>query len=418
MADAADAAAARRRCVDRRLTVPPVSDDLTMIAGSRIVVRVSAASPHKAVEVIRQLVDPAHVAPVMTEGAHFIGETTLSALSSEKVQTSLWDETSPIPHTRLGQNADLIVVAPATARLLSDYASGRSDDLLTATLIATRAPVIVCPAMHTEMWEHPSVQDNVSTLRSRGVIVVDPEEGRLAGGDVGAGRLAAPEVIVAAVERVLTPRPRRSVRPDHRRRHREPIDPVRFIGNRSSGRQGHALAEKRRPRCDRHARHHDIAPVPPVSSGWGRHRCRDARGRAEPSEAADIVVMAAAVADFTPVTVAEHKIKKTDGVPIVELRPTADTLAALGASKTPGQTIVGFAAETFDVEANALGKLTRKGADLIVANDVAAPGVGFEHETNSVTILCASGRRHEVGLTSKRAVAREILDLIVDERRS
>ena len=125
-----------------------------------------------------------------------------------------------------------------------------------------------------------------------------------------------------------------------------------------------------------------------------------------------------AVADFTPVTVAEHKIKKTDGVPIVELRPTADTLAALGASKTPGQTIVGFAAETFDVEANALGKLTRKGADLIVANDVAAPGVGFEHETNSVTILCASGRRHEVGLTSKRAVAREILDLIVDERRS
>ena len=219
-----------------------------MIAGSRIVVGVSGGiAAYKAVEVIRRLVDAgAHVAPVMTEGAaHFIGETTLSALSSEKVQTSLWDETSPIPHTRLGQNADLIVVAPATARLLSDYASGRSDDLLTATLIATRAPVIVCPAMHTEMWEHPSVQDNVSTLRSRGVIVVDPEEGRLAGGDVGAGRLAAPEVIVAAVERVLT-------LPDLAGLSvlitaggtREPIDPVRFIGNRSSGRQGHALAEE------------------------------------------------------------------------------------------------------------------------------------------------------------------------------
>ncbi len=395
-----------------------------MIAGSRIVVGVSGGiAAYKAVEVIRRLVDAgAHVAPVMTEGAaHFIGETTLSALSSEKVQTSLWDETSPIPHTRLGQNADLIVVAPATARLLSDYASGRSDDLLTATLIATRAPVIVCPAMHTEMWEHPSVQDNVSTLRSRGVIVVDPEEGRLAGGDVGAGRLAAPEVIVAAVERVLTP-------PDLAGLSvlitaggtREPIDPVRFIGNRSSGRQGHALAEEAA------ARGATVTLVTttslPVPAGVERVGVATAAEMHEAvlsrSEAADIVVMAAAVADFTPVTVAEHKIKKTDGVPIVELRPTADTLAALGASKTPGQTIVGFAAETFDVEANALGKLTRKGADLIVANDVAAPGVGFEHETNSVTILCASGRRHEVGLTSKRAVAREILDLIVDERRS
>ena len=395
-----------------------------MIAGSRIVVGVSGGiAAYKAVEVIRRLVDAgAHVAPVMTEGAaHFIGETTLSALSSEKVQTSLWDETSPIPHTRLGQNADLIVVAPATARLLSDYASGRSDDLLTATLIATRAPVIVCPALHTEMWEHPSVQDNVSTLRSRGVIVVDPEEGRLAGGDVGAGRLAAPEVIVAAVERVLTP-------PDLAGLSvlitaggtREPIDPVRFIGNRSSGRQGHALAEEAA------ARGATVTLVTttslPVPAGVQRVGVATAAEMHEAvlsrSEAADIVVMAAAVADFTPVTVAEHKIKKTDGVPIVELRPTADTLAALGASKTPGQTIVGFAAETFDVEANALGKLTRKGADLIVANDVAAPGVGFEHETNSVTILCASGRRHEVGLTSKRAVAREILDLIVDERRS
>ncbi len=395
-----------------------------MIAGSRIVVGVSGGiAAYKAVEVIRRLVDAgAHVAPVMTEGAaHFIGETTLSALSSEKVQTSLWDETSPIPHTRLGQNADLIVVAPATARLLSDYATGRSDDLLTATLIASRAPVIVCPAMHTEMWEHPSVQDNVSTLRSRGVIVVDPEEGRLAGGDVGAGRLAAPEVIVAAVERVLTP-------PDLAGLSvlitaggtREPIDPVRFIGNRSSGRQGHALAEEAA------ARGATVTLVTttslPVPAGVQRVGVATAAEMHEAvlsrSEAADIVVMAAAVADFTPVTVAEHKIKKTDGVPIVELRPTADTLAALGASKTPGQTIVGFAAETFDVEANALGKLTRKGADLIVANDVAAPGVGFEHETNSVTILCASGRRHEVGLTSKRAVAREILDLIVDERRS
>lgn len=395
-----------------------------MISGSNIVVGVSGGiAAYKAVEVIRRLVDAgAHVAPIMTEGAsHFIGETTLSALSSERVQTSLWDESSPIPHTRLGQRADLIVVVPATARLLSDYASGRSDDLLTATLIATRAPVIVCPAMHTEMWEHPAVQDNLATLRRRGVIVVDPEEGRLAGGDVGAGRLAAPEVIVAAVERSLTSSDLDGLSVlITAGGTREPIDPVRFIGNRSSGRQGHALAE------EAVARGAAVTLVTttslPVPAGVERIGVATAAemhdavlGR---SATADIVVMAAAVADFTPVAVAAHKIKKADGVPIVELRPTADTLAALGASKTPGQTIVGFAAETFDVEANALGKLTRKGADLIVANDVAAPGVGFEHETNSVTILCASGRRHEVGLTSKRAVAREIFDLIVDERRA
>jgi len=395
-----------------------------VIAGSNIVVGVTGGiAAYKAVEVIRRLVDAgAHVAPIMTEGAeHFVGETTLSALSSEKVQTSLWSEQSPIPHTRLGQEADLIVVVPATARLLADYVTGRSHDLLTATLIATRAPVVVCPAMHTEMWEHPAVQDNLATLRRRGVIVVDPEEGRLAGGDVGAGRLAAPEVIVAAVEQALTP-------PDLAGLSvlvtaggtREPIDPVRFIGNRSSGRQGHAIAEEAATRgaavtlvtTTQLAVPHDVERVA-VSTAAELHAAVLAR-----AASADIVVMAAAVADFTPVVVAEHKIKKTDGVPSVELQPTADTLAALGASKTPGQTIVGFAAETFDVEANALGKLTRKGADLIVANDVAAPGVGFEHETNSVTILCASGRRHEVGLTSKRAVAREILDLIVDERRS
>src|SRR3954453_16985709 len=161
---------------------------------------------YKAVEICRRLIDGgAHVVPVMTKGAeHFIGRTTLSALCSEPVQTSLWDEESPIPHTRLGQRADLVVVVPATARLLAAYAAGLSTDLLTNTLLATRAPVIVCPAMHTEMWEHPAVHDNLELLRRRGVVVVDPEEGRLAGGDVGAGRLADPGDIVAAVERVLS----------------------------------------------------------------------------------------------------------------------------------------------------------------------------------------------------------------------
>src|ERR1700710_600665 len=185
--------------------MPPV--DALRLAGRRVVLGVSGGiAAYKAVEVCRRLVDAgAHVVPVMTAGAeHFVGRTTLSALASEPVQSSLWDEASPIPHTRLGQSADLIVVVPATARLLGTYAAGISSDLLTATLLATRAPVMVCPAMHTEMWEHPAVQDNLTTLRRRGVYVVEPESGRLAGGDSGAGRLAAPDSIVAAAERLLT----------------------------------------------------------------------------------------------------------------------------------------------------------------------------------------------------------------------
>ena len=193
---------------------------------------------YKAIEVCRRLVDDgAHVVPVMTRGAErFVGATTFSALASEPVHTSLFDDADPIPHTRLGQQADVVVVAPATARVIGSYAAGISSDLLVATLLATRAPVVVCPAMHTEMWEHPAVQENLAALRRRGVIVVEPAVGRLAGGDVGAGRLAAPEEIVAAVAQALTP-------PDLAGRHvlvtaggtREPIDAVRIITNRSSG---------------------------------------------------------------------------------------------------------------------------------------------------------------------------------------
>lgn len=395
-----------------------------MLEGKRIVVGVTGGiAAYKAVEVIRRLVDAgAHVSPIMTEGArHFIGETTLSALGSERVQISLWDEESVIPHTRLGQNADLIVVAPATARAIAAYAAGYSDDLLTATLLATRAPVIVCPAMHTEMWEHPAVQDNVDKLRRRGVVIVDPEEGRLAGGDVGAGRLAAPEVILDAIRSTLSPRDLAGLSVlVTAGGTREPIDPVRYISNRSSGRQGHAVAEEAARRGAKVTLVTTTSlPVPghiervPVSTAAELHEAVTSR-----AEAADIVIMAAAVADFTPVVVATQKIKKADGIPTIELRPTVDTLAALGAAKRPGQTIVGFAAETFDVEANALSKLRRKGADLIVANDVSAPGVGFEHETNAVTILSASGRRHDVGLTSKRVVANAILDQALLERAS
>ncbi|WP_436796180.1 bifunctional phosphopantothenoylcysteine decarboxylase/phosphopantothenate--cysteine ligase CoaBC [Actinospongicola halichondriae] len=396
-----------------------------MLAGKRIVLGVTGGiAAYKAVEICRRLVDAgAHVSPIMTAGAlRFVGETTFSALASEPVQTSLFDEASPIPHTRLGQNADLIIVAPATARLLSDYRTGRSDDLLTATLLATRAPVLVAPAMHTEMWEHPSVSDNLDVLRSRGVHVVPPEEGRLAGGDVGAGRLADPATVVARAEQILGARG--SSRDLVGLRvlitaggTREPIDPVRFIGNRSSGKQGFALAEEA---AARGAEVTVVATVHrPVSAGIEvvAVETADEMHDAVVSRAAasDVVVMAAAVADFRPTSVADAKIKKAGGVPEVRLVPTVDILAALGQSKPAGQTLVGFAAETHSVRQNAEDKLRAKGADLIIANDVSAPGAGFEHDTNEVVILSATGST-EVPQADKRIIARAVLDAVVSLR--
>lgn len=394
-----------------------------MLAGSRIVVGVTGGiAAYKAVEVCRRLVDAgAHVSPVMTAGARrFIGETTLSALSSEPVQSTLWDEDSPIPHTRLGQNADVIVVCPATARLLADYVAGRSHDLLTATLIATRAPVIVCPAMHTEMWEHPAVQENLATLRARGVHVVDPESGRLAGGDVGHGRLAEPARIVAAVEAALAAQDLAGLSVlVTAGGTREPIDPVRFIGNRSSGKQGHALAAA----ALRRGASVTLVTTAPASAPSGvtlvsvetADQMLAAVNEAEAT--ADVVVMAAAVADFKPVVVADKKIKKADGVPDIRLEPTVDILAGLGAGKRAGQTIVGFAAETTDVAANAMKKLASKGADLLVANDVSADRTGFEHDTNAVVIYSTSGST-DVPLRGKDEVAEAVLDAVVAHRYS
>ncbi|MCU1373681.1 MAG: coaBC [Actinomycetia bacterium] len=393
-----------------------------MIAGSRIVLGVTGGiAAYKAVEVCRRLVDGgAHVAPIMTQGARrFIGETTLSALASEPVQSSLWDEASPIPHTRLGQGADLIVVCPATARLLADYAGGRSADLLTATLLATRAPVVVCPAMHTEMWEHPAVQDNLATLRARGVHVVEPTSGRLAGGDVGHGRLADPAAIVAAIDAVLTPADLAGLAVlVTAGGTREPIDPVRFIGNRSSGKQGHALAAAA---LRRGAKVTLVTTVPGTAPAGVEVRAVETADQmhaavSELAPASDVVVMAAAVADFKPVAVAVDKLKKADGVPEVRLEPTVDILAGLGATKAPGQTLVGFAAETTDVAASAQRKLVAKHVDLLVANDVSAPSVGFEHDTNAVVIYGSDGGAIDVPLAGKAAIADAVFDAVMAHR--
>jgi phosphopantothenoylcysteine decarboxylase/phosphopantothenate--cysteine ligase len=394
-----------------------------VLEGRRVVLGVSGGiAAYKAIEVCRRLVDlGAHVVPVLTRGAtRFVGPTTFSALASERAHTSLFDDPDPIPHTRLGQGADLVVVAPATARVIGTYAAGISNDLLTATLLATEAPVVVCPAMHTEMWRHPAVQDNLATLARRGVHIVAPEEGRLAGGDVGQGRLAAPETIVAACEAALAPS--RDLAGLHvvvtAGGTREPIDPVRFLGNRSSGKQGHALATEAAARGAKVTLVTTVGlPVPPgadVVRVETAAEMDEAVGRV--ASAADVVVMAAAVADFRPTAVAPQKIKKGDGVPEITLEPTVDILAGLGARKAPGQTLVGFAAETDRMRQNALSKLVAKGADLIVANDVTAPGAGFEHDTNHVVILNADGTEREVPLADKRAIARAVFNAVRDRR--
>ncbi len=407
-----------------------MADGAAPLRGRRIVLGVTGGiAAYKAVEVCRRLVDAgAHVSPVMTAGARrFVGEATFSTLASEPVRSSLWDigldegdivpgrYASPIPHTRLGQQADLVLVCPATARLIGTYAAGISSDLLTAVLIATRAPVLLCPAMHTEMWEHAAIQENLATLVRRGVHLVAPASGRLAGGDVGHGRLAEPADIFDAAVRLLTPA---SLAGTHvvvsAGGTREPIDPVRYISNRSSGKQGYALAEAA---ADRGARVTLISTVDrPVRSGVDVVRVETAAQMLDAmrhaATGADVVVMAAAVADFRPAHVAAGKIKKAGGVPTIELETTVDILAELGATKQPGQVLVGFAAETSDLRANAGDKLTRKGADLIVANDVSAPEVGFEHDTNAVVILGRDGREVEVPLTDKRAVADAVLDAV------
>ena len=390
--------------------------------GRRIVLGVTGGiAAYKAVEVCRRLVDAgAHVSPILTNAAQrFIGKTTFDALASEKAQTSLWDEESPIPHTLLGQNADLIVVCPATARLLADYRMGRSADLLTATLLATRAPVMVCPAMHTEMWEQPAVQENVAILAQRGVEIVAPEKGRLAGGDSGEGRLADPVNILATVERLLGAQaPQKDL--DGLQilvtagGTREPICPVRYLGNRSSGKQGHAIAAQAAARgaqvicvtteADQAPQHPQIT-VQAVDTA-----AQMASAVFESAPQSDVVVMAAAVADFTPVAVAEQKIKKSTGTPEILLQPTVDILATLGAQRPPSQVLVGFAAETSDLVENAAKKLAAKGVDLMVANDVAADQVGFGHDTNAVVILSSVGSSEEVPLASKTEIANAVLD--------
>ncbi len=396
------------------------SVDRHVLSGATIVLGVTGGiAAYKSVELLRRLMDlGAYVIPVMTENAtRFIGATTLTALASEPARTSLFDDRDPIAHTRLGKDADLVVVAPATARLVGEYACGIAADLLTTTLIATEAPVVICPAMHSEMWAHPAVRENVATRERRGVTIVPPDTGRLAGGYVGAGRLADIDVIVDRCAGALAPR-----RDLSGRRvvvsaggTREAIDPVRYLSNRSSGKQGYAIAEAARSRGARVTlvtTTNRIAPrgVEVITVESAEELFGAVTGLAD---SADVVIMAAAVADFRPVRAAAHKLKKSDGIPEITFVPTPDTLAELGRRHRPGQVIVGFAAETDDVIVHAKQKLRDKDIDLLVVNDVSVDGTGFDADTNAVTILSRDGKRTDVALSPKSTIAHAVLDAVV-----
>ena len=381
---------------------------------------------YKAVELLRQLSEAGHRVRVVPTAAalEFVGAPTWAALSGQPATASTWDDVAEVPHVRIGQEADLVVVAPATADLLARAAHGLADDLLTSTLLTARCPVVMAPAMHTEMWEHPATQANVALLRARGTLVLDPDVGRLTGRDSGRGRLPDPAEIARVCERVLA---RGALAPDLAGRRvlvsaggtREHLDPVRYLGNRSSGKQGHALARAAVARGAEvvlvTAAGLPDVPGTAVVRVTSAQELRDAVLTAAP--ACDAVVMAAAVADYRPVERLATKRKKTGGL-TVELVQTPDVLAELGRDRRAGQVLVGFAAETGDAEGGVLehgrAKLARKGCDLLVVNEVGEPGhpTGFEGEQNAATVLGADGSSTEVPLGSKDALADAVWDLV------
>ncbi|WP_405707546.1 bifunctional phosphopantothenoylcysteine decarboxylase/phosphopantothenate--cysteine ligase CoaBC [Streptomyces xanthophaeus] len=392
----------------------------------KVVLGVSGGiAAYKACELLRRLTESGHEVRVVPTAAslNFVGEATWAALSGNPASTEVWETVHEVPHVRIGQSADLVVVAPATADMLAKAAHGLADDLLTNTLLTARCPVVFAPAMHTEMWEHPATQENVATLRRRGAVVIEPAVGRLTGKDTGKGRLPDPEGIFEVCRGVLA---RGTAEPDLVGRHvvisaggtREPLDPVRFLGNRSSGKQGYALA---RTAVARGARVTLVAADTALADPAGVDLVRVGTAvqlRAAVLEAArdaDAVVMAAAVADFRPAEYASGKIKKKDGqepAPVALVR-NPDVLAEVSADRArEGQVVVGFAAETDDVLANGRAKLLRKGCDLLVVNEVGEAKT-FGSEENEAVILSSDGAEVQVPHGPKEALAEVIWDQVV-----
>ena len=394
-----------------------------MLAGRRVLLGVTGGiAAYKSAHLARSLTGAgAEVTVVMTESAtRFVGPDTFAALTGRPVHTSLWERPGEVLHVRLAHETDLVVVAPATAHLLARLATGMADDLLTSTLLEYSGPVVVAPAMHTGMWEHPATQANVALLRERGVSVCGPVSGALAHGDDGIGRMAEPDDILSDASAALARQPRGDLAgreivvtagPTY-----EAIDPVRFLGNHSSGRMGVAVAGEaaRRGALVRLILGPGtVAPPPGVDV---EHVTSAEEMRAAVLvhlDTADAVVMAAAVADFRPKQAAPGKIKKDEGAPDLILEPTPDILREIGMTRRPGSVLVGFAAETDDVEAAGRAKLVAKGADLLVANEVGRPGTGFVSETNHAAILDAKGDDVPLRGWTKTELAMAIVDRVV-----
>ena len=380
---------------------------------------------YKSCELLRLLTESGHDVRVIPtpDALRFVGEATWAALSGQPVTATAWDDVHEVPHVRLGQAADLVLVAPATADLMARAAAGMSGDLLTAVLLTARCPVIFAPAMHTEMWQHPATQASVATLRGRGALVLEPAAGRLTGKDSGPGRLPEPAELLRVAVRVLA-RGTAGLAADLTGRQvvvsaggtREELDPVRFLGNWSSGRQGYALAETAAARGAKVTLVAANVALDDPAGARVLHVTSAAQLRDAVREAAldaDAVVMAAAVADYRPVTRSDVKIKKTGAAPEpIQLTVNPDILRELSADRLrPGQVIAGFAAETADLLENGRAKLAAKGCDLLVVNQV-GPGIGFGVGDNAAVVLAADGAQTPVPRGPKAALADVIWDLV------
>lgn len=403
---------------------PVDADAAAALAGAHVLLGVSGGvAAYKAASLARALVTAgARVQPVLTDAAaQFVGPATFASLTGREVPTGVFDDAHRIEHVRLARECDVAAVVPATANIVAKMAHGLADDLLSSTLLCVTAPVVVAPAMHAEMWAHPATADNVATLTRRGVHLVGPEDGPLAGGDTGPGRLAGEAALVAAIAAA-----HRRGAPDQSlagRRAvvtagptREPVDPVRVLTNRSSGKMGYQVAAE----LARRGASVDLIagpgeqPDPPgvavtrVETAQEMHAAVMAR-----VAAADVVVAAAAVSDFRPATASTHKVKKDAGdPPPIELARNPDILADVGAARRDEQVLVGFAAETDDAEAHGSDKLARKHLDLIVVNRVDEPGSGFAGDTNRALLLDADGGREDVALTTKADLAARIAERV------
>jgi phosphopantothenoylcysteine decarboxylase/phosphopantothenate--cysteine ligase len=400
----------------------PASPSLNIVLG--VGGGIAAYKSASLLRYLKELGHDVHVVPTRS-ALHFVGSATWEALSGHSVSAEVWDDVAEVPHVRIGQEADLVIVAPATADFMSRAASGAANDLLTNVLLTAQCPVVLAPAMHTEMWLNRATQNNVSILRSRGVVVIDPAVGRLTGSDSGPGRLPEVEQIAQIALAQVSQRSKDLLGKQvliTAGGTREYLDPVRFLGNSSSGKQGIALAQAAR---DRGAQVTLVCAnvTLPLPHGVDVVQVETGSQLAEAvfagSEHADVVVMAAAVADFAPVQVSDTKMKKVAGQEevTVTLRPTVDILAALSASKKPGQVVVGFAAETGDSNGSVLQyaerKLAAKGCDLLVVNQVGS-GLGFGTDDNEVTILIREPHAVvPVARAAKLVIAHAVLDAVI-----